>query len=340
MNEQPLNLRASVQELWRRRVLILVVAGLCAFGGLVYGLVKPANGTAIALVLLPQSSSSTSSATAGNSGNSGVGNAISTDAVIARSVPVLAAAGAKVSPPLGALKVKRLVTVTPLSGQILQIQAQAPASSYAVQLANAVAASYIAYISQLQAGSAQAAVTALQHEASVLKGQINDLQTQINTVTARISTDGSTSSSGQTDTNLLNSLRNEQNQVSLQLTSITNQITNNQLQNGSTASTTRVLQRATAQPVSKYRLPIEAAVTAFMIGLLGSATYVLVRSQRGHRLRLRGEIARAAGAPAIASLDAPSCTTPSAWRALLDAEPRAHTEWALRHVLQAVPTDR
>ncbi|MGO9857371.1 MAG: hypothetical protein ACLPYY_20310 [Acidimicrobiales bacterium] len=337
MNEQPLNLRASLQEIWRRRLLVIVVAALCGLGGLVYGLLRPANETAVALVLLPSSTAS-GSGNSGNSGNSGMaGNGIDTEALIARSTPVLAAAGAKVSPPLGALGVEKLVTVTPLSGQILQIQAQARASRYAVELANAVAASYVDYIGQLEAGSAGAAVAALQHESTLLTQQIKDLQSQIDTVTARIASEGAGSSDGQQDTNLLGSLRTEQNQVSLQLNSVTNQITNAQLESGSTASTTRILQKATSQPASRYEFPIEAGIIAFALGLLGSAAFVLVRLQRGHRLRFRDEIARTAGAPVIASLDAPSCTTASAWRDLLGGRPRATTEWALRHVLHSLP---
>ncbi len=121
VNEQPLNLRVSLQEIWRRRLLVIVVAALCGLGGVAYGLLRPANQTAVALVLLPQSAASDSGNTGntGNSGNSGtVGNDIDTEAVIARSTPVLAAAGAKMSPPLGALGVEKLVKVTPLSGQI------------------------------------------------------------------------------------------------------------------------------------------------------------------------------------------------------------------------------
>lgn len=337
MNEQPLNLRASLREIWRRRLLVIVVAVLCGLGGLMYGLLRPANETAVALVLLPPSTAS-STGDSGNSGNSGaVGNGINTDAVIARSTPVLAAAGAKVSPPLGALGVKKLVTVTPLSGQILQIQAQTPASRYAAQLANAVAASYVDYTGQLEASSAGAAVATLQHESSLLTQQIKNLQAQIDTVTSRIASEGAGSNNGQQDTNLLGSLRSEQNQVSLQLNNVTTQITNTQLESGSAASTTRILQKATAQPASRYGFPIEAGVIAFAIGLLGGAAFVLVRLQRGHRLRLRDEIARTAGAPVIASLDAPSCTTPSAWRDLLEGRPRATTEWALRHVLHSLP---
>jgi capsular polysaccharide biosynthesis protein len=336
VNEQPLDLRASLREIWRRRLLVIVVATLCGIGGVMYGLARPVNQSAIALVLLPPSAAS-EAGNSGNSGNSGAaGNDINTEAVIARSTPVLAAAGAKLSPPLGALAVKRLVTVTPLSGQILQIQTQAPTSNYATHLANAVAASYVDYVGQLDTTSAGAGLAALQHQSSVLTQQIKDLQAQINTVTARIASEGAGSRNGQQDTNLLGSLRSEQNQVSVQLNSVTNQITNAQLETGSTASATRILQRATAQPASRYAFPITAGIIAFALGLLGGAVFVLVRLQRGHRLRFRDEIARTAGAPVIASLDAPSCTTSSAWRDLFEGRPRATTEWALRHVLHSL----
>ncbi len=337
MNEQPLNLRASFREIWRRRLLVIVVASLCGLGGLAYGLLKPANQTAVALVLLAPSVAS-GSGNSGNTGNTGnVGSGIKTESVIAKSTPVLAAAGAKLSPPLGALELEKLVTVTPLSGQILQIQAQAPTTRYATQLANAVAVSYVHYVGQLGAGTARAAVVALQRESTQLAQQIKNQQYEIGAISARIASEGAGSSQGQRDTNLLGSLRSEQNQVSVQLNSVTNQITNAQLENGSAASTTRVLQSATAQPASKYGFPIEAGIIGFAFGVLASAAFVLVRLQRGHRLRLRDEIARTAGAPVIASLDAPSCTTVSAWRDLLAGPPRATTEWALRHVLQSLP---
>ena len=68
MSEQPLDMRASLQEVWRRRLLVIVVAAVCGLGGLVYGFLKPGNVTASALVLLPASTASGSS-NAGNSGN-------------------------------------------------------------------------------------------------------------------------------------------------------------------------------------------------------------------------------------------------------------------------------
>jgi capsular polysaccharide biosynthesis protein len=338
VTEQPLNLRASLQEMRRRRLLIIVVAAVCGIAGLAYGLFTPAKETAVALVLLPPPTAPT----AGNSGNTGntgaTGNSINTNALIAKSTPVLAAAGAKVSPPLGASGVKKLVTVTPLSGQILQIQAQDRASTYAVQLANAVAASYVTYIGNLQGSTEQAAVTALQHESDLLTEQINDLQSQIDTVTSRVASEGAGSSAGQQDTDLLGSLRSEQNQVSLELNRVTGQITNAQLETGSTVNTTRILQRATTQPASKDGLAIELAIVGILIGLLGGTAFVLIRLQRGRRLRLRDEIARVAGAPVIASLEAPRCITLFDWRTLLEERPRAIDEWALRHLLRTIPT--
>jgi capsular polysaccharide biosynthesis protein len=338
VTEQPLNLRASLREIRRRRRLIVAVAALCGIAGVTYGVLSPAKQSAVALVLLPPSTPS-SAGNSGNTGNTGAaGSSIDTNALIAKSTPVLAAAGAKVSPPLEASGVKKLVTVTPLSGQILQIQAQDRASTYAVKLANAVAASYVTYIGNLQGSTEQAAVTALQHESNLLTEQINDLQSQIDTVTARVASEGSGSSAGQQDTDLLGTLRSEQNQVSLELNRVTGQITNAQLETGSTVNTTRILQRATTQPASKDAQPVASGIIGIVIGLLGSTAFVLIRLQNGRRLRLRDEIARVAGAPVIASLESPRCITLFDWRALIEERPRATDEWALRHLLRTIPT--
>lgn len=140
MNEQPLNLRTAFREIWRRRALVVIVAVLFAAAGAAYGFLKPANATSVALVILPQPGKSAS-----------VGSNVNTAEVIAKSTPVLAAAGAKLSPPLGPLEVRKLVSVSQLSGQILQIEGQGRTSEDAVRLANGVAASFIQYVTQLGA---------------------------------------------------------------------------------------------------------------------------------------------------------------------------------------------
>ncbi len=106
VTEQPLNLRASLREIRRRRLLIIVVAALCGIAGLAYGVLAPAKSTAVALVLLPPTTPS-NAGNSGNTGNTGAAvarNSIDTNALIAKSTPVLAAAGAKVSPPLGSIR--------------------------------------------------------------------------------------------------------------------------------------------------------------------------------------------------------------------------------------------
>ncbi len=192
MNEQPLNMRTSLREIWRRRVLVLIVAVLCGAAGAAYGFLKPANATAVALVLFPQS---------GNSG--ALGSSIATKEVIAKSTPVLGAVGAELSPPLSALDVKKLVSIGQLSGQVLQIEAQGRTSSDALRLANGVAASFIQYVTQLDAGYSGPAVASLRHQSSLLTEQINNLQTQINTVSGRLNSEGAGSSAGQQDATLL-----------------------------------------------------------------------------------------------------------------------------------------
>ena len=121
-------------------------------------------------------------------------------------------------------------------------------------------------------------------------------------VSARIAGEAPGSSAGLQDANLLSSLQNEQTQLSQELNSVTSQISAAQLASSSAASTTRILQTAAAVPTDRYGLPVEAGIIGFALGLLGGAVFVLLRVQRDRRLRLRDEIAQAAGAPVIASI--------------------------------------
>jgi len=240
-----------------------------------------------------------------------------------------------VSPPIGAVALRKLLTVTALSGQVLQIQVRTAPSSYATSLANAVAASYIRYLGQLNKSSSTG-VAALQQESALLTEQVQGLQSQINTVSARIATEGPSTSAGQSDSALLGSLRNEQNQVGLQLNSVNSQIVSAELSSGSVNGNVQVLQEAAILPASDGA-PLEGGLIGLGVGLVVGVAFVLVRRERDPRLRFRDEIARTAGAPVIASLEAPRCTTASAWHELLERPPRASTEWALRHVLHNLP---
>ena len=192
MNEQPLNLSTSLHEIRRRWLLVTLVTLLCALGGIAFAAFRPADSTAVALVLLPSNTGSNSASQALSPG---------TQSVVAKSTPVLAAAGSKVTPPLQPTELKQLLTVTELSQQVLAIQVRTPNGAYAEQLANAVASSYIKYAGQL--GESSSGISALQQESTRLTQQIQSLQDQINTVQARIASEGAASSAGQLDSALV-----------------------------------------------------------------------------------------------------------------------------------------
>ena len=222
------------------------------------------------------------------------------------------------------------------SGQILQIEAKGATSSDAVRLANGVAASFIHYVTQLNAGYSGPALAALRHQSSQLTQQINNLQTQIDTVSNRLNSEGAGSSAGQQDATLLGQLQDEQNQVSLQLNAVTSSLATTQAGVDSAAGATLVLQKATVQPMSKYGLPIEAGILGFLIGLLG-ARYSCSSG-------LNPEVACGSGTKSPV-LRAPRSSPRSkhraaqllpTWRALLEGAPRATDEWALRHLRYAV----
>ena len=324
MNDQPLHMRASFQEIRRHWLLVTLTAALCALAGMVFFALRPADSTAVTLVLLPTSAGSNSGAQTLSTG---------TQAIVAKSTPVLVAAGSKVAPTIGPTQLKKILTISSLSQQVLAIQVRAPQGTYAEELANAVASSYITYAGQLSTSSS--GVKALQQESSQLTQQVQSLQNQINTVTARIASEGAASGAGQLDSDLVTSLQNEQDQVALRLNDVNSQLVAAQA-SGPAANSIRVLQRAAVQPSSRASSVIEAGFIGLAIGLFISCAFVLLRRQSDLRLHFRDEIASAAGVPVIASLSAPSCTTVSTWRTLLESEPSTASAWALRRVLYTV----
>ena len=323
MNEQPLDLRASVKALWWRRRLVAVWAAIGLVGGLAYGIVVPPMPSAVALVLLPPTSLSSSGAPTRDA---------TTEIVIASSTPVLAAAGKSVSPPITATKLKHQVDVSALSQDVLQIRVRASKPTDAVRLANAVANDYIQFVATSSSTSTKSALAGLEHESSQLTQQIQGLQTQINTVSGRITAEGPNSSTGQEDSSLLGSLQNEQQQVSLQLDNVNNQVVTDQLSGAAAAQSTRILQNATNATTTSNL--VIGAVLGLVLGLLVSIPLVLVRSRRNRPLWRRDEIAAAIEVPVLGSADALTLRTAADWIAFFENyEPSGVDEWNLRRVL-------
>ena len=327
MSEQPLDLKGFLGLVWRRR---LVVGGLAAAGlacGVAHTVLLPPLPRASALVVIPPSSVTTSSgATVDNT---------PTQVIIGTSTPVLKSAGAAVTPLLTAAELRPHVSVSAPSPGVLQFEVSAPTASEAQKLTNAEVASYIAYVVKTGASS-NSVLPALQQEAAQLTSQIQTLQGQINTTTARLAKEQASSAGGQRDASLIGSLRTEQEQVSLQLNNANNQIVNAQLSSSLSAGATRVLQPASLVPTSKLQLAFFPVVGA-AAGLFAGCLVVFLYSRRDRRLRLRDELASALGLPVLASLESDSCKSAKEWKRLLEEyHPSPVDSWNFRRLLHSV----
>lgn len=336
MPEQPLSLRFALRAISRHRLLLCAVVVVGALAGIAYGVERPPLPSASALVLLPSSNANTQS-TSGTSTN----GLNTTQIVIATSTPVLSAAGRAVSPPIGPQKLKHDVTVTSVSQDVLQVVVHYPKARDAVRLANAVASSYVYFVTKAPTPAVENDLAGLQQQADLLTKQIQNLQSQVNAASVRLSHESSSSPQGRQDATLIQSLRDKENQYSLELDNVTNQIATAQLSTGPSAIGTGVLQKAVSViPDSKLYLVVDGVI-GVTAGLLVGILLVLIRSRRDHRLRLRDEIAGTTGAPVLGSLHAQACKTSEAWGRLLDHyEPSAVEAWTVRRVLNALSIGR
>jgi capsular polysaccharide biosynthesis protein len=129
MSEQPLNLRQTYRIVRRHRILVGVLTLVGLLVGAAYATLNPPKLSAQALVVLPQT-----------------GVNVPTQVVIAGSDPVLAGALGKV----GGLPLDQLsadVHASSLTSNVIQITGRARSGAQAEDIANAVANSYLAYVS-------------------------------------------------------------------------------------------------------------------------------------------------------------------------------------------------
>lgn len=328
MIEEPLNVKALCRIVWRRRLLVGLIGVLGFLGGIAYAMARPPLPSAAALVLLPPSP-------VGTSGTPTRG--IHTQVLIAGSSPVLAAAGRSVSPAIGPTALKRHVAVESLSNDVLQFTVSASTPRDAAHLANAVADSYIHYVT----GVTSRSITLLKKESTRLQHEVQDSQDQISALSGKIAAEPPSSPSGRRDSAELASLQSEQQQLTLQLNSVNGQLVDTQLASGTEAASTRVLQRAASTPASSRRLrAIGLGAIGLAIGLLIGAIIALAGSRRDDLLRLRSELAGALGVPVIASLGSNSCQTAGEWSELLERPGLSPaTAWNLRSILHRLPSD-
>ena len=133
-----------VQTLRRHRLLISLVAAVGFLAGAGYAVREPPLITSTAEVLLSQSGPATPAGTA--AANSTLNPATSTQEVIAESDPVLSGALPNVRPAVSLDALRRDVEVGSPAPYVISISVRAKTASGATATANAVAESYVAYV--------------------------------------------------------------------------------------------------------------------------------------------------------------------------------------------------
>lgn len=330
MSGQVTDLRSTVATL-RRRGRVLVAAALVGLlAGVVYAIVEPPPLTSTTLVLLPTPALAESSS-----------SDIDTQVRIGLSASILKQAGQAVVPALSRRSVEKMVKVSAPTNQIVQIDATSTKATDAQTLSQAVADSYVGYVSNTAREVTEAALADLNVRKDALQSQIKQLQAEIATATKRHRTVDPTSPDARDEAQLLAQLRVEQADLSLQLDKVLDKIATGAPGSSARAGTS-IIQYATEAtgPSTLLRLVVWAPFGALLCTIL-AAVVLLVIARRDQRIRPRDEIADAIGRPVLASIRSRPQQSVASWLTLLDTYEATPVEsWAFRQLLRGVvPAD-
>ncbi len=312
MNEEPLDLRAILQALRRRRRLVAALLALGILAGVFVGLQAPPLFVARAGVLLPASPIDAAGRPLRD---------IDTQVTIAASAAVLDRAGRTLNPPASVRTLRPRVAVHALSPDILEIRAEADSARRAAAIADAVAIEYVAYSSGTVSEDAELETAALRDQANELARRLRDLEVEITAGTTRLGTLDQRSPDGALQAARLESLRFNQLEAARQLSALETRIAEAQLDAQLTRRGLRVLEPAIppSNPVQgRLVMPIGLGGA---VGLLTGIVLALALERGDRRLRSRDEIAQAVGAPVLLAMALP--------RRFQDADCRVvYTQWA------------
>jgi capsular polysaccharide biosynthesis protein len=303
VDEQVLNLRDSLQIIWRylRLVLALTLLGLVVM--LAYVVLVPVMPSAQSIVLLPLSSSDSSGQPTRD---------VATEVEIAMSEPVLDPAARNAGLVLSYSILQHRVVVTALTSDVLQITAQASTARLAEDLANAVARNFVDY-SNSSSAEANQTLAGLKQQSAELGHELQDIQQQVNTTANLIAQETPGSVQYQRTQQVLVSLQADQDEYRRQSDVVNSDIVQAELSSPSSGVGTVVLQLATrAIPPSTLRTRALVGLGAFG-GLAIGALIALTIGRRDRRLRRRDDIATAAKAPVLQSLSTHQPKTAKNW---------------------------
>ena len=154
--------------------------------------------------------------------------------------------------------------------------------------------------------------------AEQLQQQITAVQAELMQAIAALATTETNSPAAVAQTSLIDSLRIQENEATTKLTDAQNQITQAQLEADVNTAGITVLERASAASHGIIHAAVLNLVFGAIAGFLVGVTIVIVRASRDRRVRLRDDIAAAAGAPVVASIATRRPRNASDWLALLE----------------------
>ena len=162
-SQQGLDLRRSIQIVWRHKILVGAVVVLGILAGVAYGYLHPPTLTSTAQVVLPPPSPSAQAAAAGSSSADPY---TTTQEFIAGSNPVLSAALPDIRPVMSLAELRREIQVGSVTPYVISISATGKNAADAEAIANAVANSYVQYVNSTRNPAVHAQAQLLERAAS------------------------------------------------------------------------------------------------------------------------------------------------------------------------------
>lgn len=324
MSEQVIDVKGSwriLRQSWRT-VGVAVLVGVAAAG--TYELVRPPQFSATALVLLPT----------GGAAGTATRIPVTTDAGVARSAAVLAPAGRQIGSPLSPADLERRVRATAQTSGVLAITATGSSAGRAEALANAVAGSFVNFVTSGGMATSAHAVVGLQSQIDQVDRQLSATQHQIALERQRLATEVPGSSAWQRDSSLVAALTSEQTSLGLELNTLKSQTSQAQFSQATLAQGTQVIQRATTAQGPQVMSILLDLLLGGLAGLLVGCVAILAWRRRDSRLWSRDGLATALGAPVVLSLDVPPRRSSKDWVDLLERyRPGASERWSVRRAL-------
>lgn len=293
VDEQVLSFKESLRVVLRYRRVVTILAAIGLVVGLASALALPTLVSAKSLILLPSSPIGATGAPVRDP---------LTDVAIALSPTILtpAAKTAGVNLPYGTL-VKR-VSITSFTDDVISIVAKAPNAAQAEAFSNAIANQFLTYSTKQTSISDNAAAAELTQEANSIKEEISNYDSELKTDQRDLPALDPTSAAFSSEESLINALSAAAANANNELQVVNEQLTAVDGSSNSQGLAASILQSATsAIKPSVLRFP-EIGAIGLGIGLLIGVVAAFVKGRKDRRLRQRDDIARAAGAPVIASV--------------------------------------